>query len=404
MVILRVAFPLIVLYITLSMNLYAIVPIPGYGAKSQAMAGVGVALPLDTFVMVSNPAAIAFLDDSYDIGLAYIKPNDKVTIDDNELIPHKRYKSTPDPLVPGFGLKKDFCGKSFGLISYGRGAGVHYGHVIPIFGTTKVKANYNQLIVKPCFAYSITSNIAIGIGVNLVISYFNQGGAENFKTTSESPNHVTNRGYDYRPGAGIHIGVMSRLLNNVKVGISYDSEIFTHRFNKYQGLLAEHGKANGPSILALGISYEAFCKLTIAFDYQCYFWKQIRALSNDLTFTEPGGSKEGSGFGWRNENRYRVGVSYQLNDNLTLRAGYMYIEPFFAKSQLFLNIDTTVVFSSHYPSAGFTWQSGCHEISLAYTQAVHRKIEGDLPAPVGGGRIRTDSTAHMVGISYTHKL
>lgn len=400
----KIALPLAALFVTLSMNLLAVVPIPGYGAKSQAMGGVGVALPLDTFVMVLNPAGIAFLEDRYDLGIAYIKPIDKVTIRDNALIPHQRYKSSPDPLIPGFGIKKDYRCTSFGFVGYGRGAGVNYGRTVPIFGTSKLEVNYNQLIAKPCAAWKITPDIAVGLGVNFVLGYFEQFGAQNFKLNSVSPHHVTNKGYDFRPGAGFHIGIMGRFLDRFKVGISYDSQLYTHRFNKYQGLFAEHGKANGPAILGIGFSYEAPCRLTVAFDYQCYFWSQIRAANNRLTFTDPSGSKNGSGFGWNNENRYRVGVAYQFNDNLTLRAGFFHIQPFFSKSQLYLNIDTTVVFSSNYASAGFTWAWDCHEISVAYLQGLRRIIHADLPTPVGGGRIKTDTMAHMIGITYGHKL
>lgn len=402
--ILKFAVPLLALAITLSLKVFSVVPLPGYGAKSQAMGGVGVALPLDTFVMVSNPAGIAFLEDRYDVGIAYIKPDDKVTIKNNALIPHRRYKSAPDFLVPDLGIKKDFGCTSFGFVGFGRGAGTNYGHSIPIFGTSKAKVNYNQLFAKPCAAWRITPNIAIGVGVNFVLAYFEQYGAENFKLNSVSPDHVTNNGYDYRPGAGIHIGMMGRFLDRWKAGISYDSKIFTHRFNKYEGLFAEHGQADGPAILAVGFSYESPCDLTLAFDYQCYFWEEIPAANNRLTFTEPSGSNDGSGFGWNNEHRYRVGGAYKFSDNLTLRAGYMYIRPFFSKSQLFLNIDTTIVFPSHYASAGFTWAWGCHELSVAYTQAIHRKIKGDLPVEVGGGTIRTNTMSHMFGITYGHIL
>lgn len=391
------------LCLSLSAHLSSVVPIPGYGAKSQAMGGVGVALPLDTFVMVSNPAGIAFLEDSYDVGLAYIKADDKLTIEDNLLIPHDHYKSAPEFFVPGLGIKKDYWNMSLGFVSYGRGAGANYGRSIPIFGTSKVKVNYSQLIAKPCFAWKLTDNIAVGLGVNFVLGYFEQGGAQNFKLNSVSPHHVTNNGFDYRPGAGIHVGVMGRFLDNFKVGISYDSQLYTHRFNKYSGLFAEHGQANGPAIFAAGVSYEA-CKLTVAFEYQCYFWKEIRAATNELTFTEPSGSKHGSGFGWNNENRFRTGIAYQFNENLTLRAGYMYIEPVFSKSQMFLNIDTVITFPSHLPSVGFSWKWACHEISVAYTQALQRKIHADLPLPVGGGTIKTNTTSHMLGVSYTHRL
>ncbi|MFD2110811.1 OmpP1/FadL family transporter [Thiorhodococcus fuscus] len=47
----------------------------GWGVKSKAMAGVATALPLDTLVSATNPAGMAFVGDSFDVGVAFFSPS-----------------------------------------------------------------------------------------------------------------------------------------------------------------------------------------------------------------------------------------------------------------------------------------------------------------------------------------
>jgi long-chain fatty acid transport protein len=49
----------------------------GWGTKSKAMAGVATALPQDTLVSATNPAGMAFLGTSLDIGISFFNPSDR---------------------------------------------------------------------------------------------------------------------------------------------------------------------------------------------------------------------------------------------------------------------------------------------------------------------------------------
>jgi long-chain fatty acid transport protein len=385
----------------ISAGAYASVPIPADGTKSQAMGGVSVAIPLDTFVMAANPAGIAFLDDRFDVNLTYIRPDDDIEIKNNALIRKKRtFNSSPDFFVPLGGIKKDFSCLSFGLCTFGRGAAVNYGTSIPIYGTSKFRLNYLQLIVKPCVAWKINENHSIGFGVNLAMSQFKNEGAQRLKAISSDPTHLTNKGFDYRPGIGFHIGWVGKFFERLKLGIALESQIFNHRFKKYRGLIPEHGKANGPSIVTAGFSYDFPCRLTVAFDYQKIFWQPLRAFSNKLTFEELLGNNDGSGQGWRNEERYKVGMAYQVNENLTFRLGYQYQRPVFSSDQLYNNVNAATNFPSKYICGGISWASGCNEINIAYMQSLRDTMNGVLPLAVGGGNIKARTLNQIVGISW----
>lgn len=389
----------------LSSKACALVPLPGNGTKSQAMGGVATALPLDTFSMATNPAITAFLNDRYDLDITYIRPNDDVRIRNNPLIPNKRYNSSPNFIVPLVGIKKDYSPCiALGACTFGRGAAVNYGQSIPIYGTSKFKLSFIEVIAKPCFAWRINENHAIGIGINLSISQFKHDGAQNLRAISSDPNQVSNKGHDYRPGIGFHIGWVGRFFERLKLGIALESQIFNQRFRKYRGLIAEHGKANGPSIISAGFSYDFPCQLTIAFDFQRYFWKPLRAFSNPLTFDNLLGTTHGSGQGWHNENRYKVGVAYQFNENITLRAGYQYQTVVFSNSQLYNNVNAVTNFPSEYITGGFSWIWGCNEVNFVYMQSINLHLRGNLPIAVGGGEISTKTLNQIIGMSWGHQF
>ncbi len=47
----------------------------GWGTKSKAMAGVATALPQDTLVSATNPAGMAFIGNSFDVGVSFFSPS-----------------------------------------------------------------------------------------------------------------------------------------------------------------------------------------------------------------------------------------------------------------------------------------------------------------------------------------
>jgi long-chain fatty acid transport protein len=63
----------------------------GWGTKSKAMAGVATALPQDTLVSATNPAGMAFLGNSLDIGVAFFSPSPRGYEADNN------YSTQPGP-------------------------------------------------------------------------------------------------------------------------------------------------------------------------------------------------------------------------------------------------------------------------------------------------------------------
>lgn len=108
----------------------------GWGTKSKAMAGVATALPQDTLVTATNPAGMAFVGTSLDVGLAFFTPsprgydaNDDYSVDPvsgfptGPFVTPGRYDSEGDWfLIPSFGFNYELDEKStIGFTVFGNG-------------------------------------------------------------------------------------------------------------------------------------------------------------------------------------------------------------------------------------------------------------------------------------------
>jgi long-chain fatty acid transport protein len=119
----------------------------GWGTKSKAMAGVATALPQDTLVTATNPAGMAFVGTSLDLGVAFFNPSDRgyqansdfatqqvpavdplgnpfqATFPAGPFITPGRYDSDRDWfLVPSFGYNRVLDSRStIGIALYGNG-------------------------------------------------------------------------------------------------------------------------------------------------------------------------------------------------------------------------------------------------------------------------------------------
>jgi long-chain fatty acid transport protein len=108
----------------------------GWGTKSKAMAGVATALPQDTLVSATNPAGMAFVGTSLDLGVAFFNPSDRgyeanpdFAVDPNTGFPTGpfvtpgTYDSDSDWfLIPSIGYNRELDDRSsIGISIFGNG-------------------------------------------------------------------------------------------------------------------------------------------------------------------------------------------------------------------------------------------------------------------------------------------
>jgi long-chain fatty acid transport protein len=290
---------------------------------------------------------------------------------------------------------------------------------------------------------------------------------------SESPDRVTDNGHDESDGVAVKLGWLGDF-GPVSLGASYHPKIRMSKFDQYKGLFAEQGGFDIPESYSLGLAWRTTPDLTLTLDYQRINYSDVPSVGNPLSnFQNPDGlsnliaqlppgplndllaqlnagqtllsvlqqvqasplgaqiealsgplseqlygnklgSDNGPGFGWRDVEVYKLGVSYAFSEVLTLRAGYSDLEqqPIPA-SETFFNILAPGVVDRHY-TIGATYARDVHELTFHAMHAPRVDIRGSgsipdaaLPVPpasFGGGEADIFLEETLFGISYGYRF
>jgi long-chain fatty acid transport protein len=290
----------------------------GYGVQAKGIGGAGVAFPQDALAPASNPAGAAFLDNRFDAGLTYFRPDRYASLGTTEY----NGNGNQNFYVPEIGYKHSLSTNLvFDLAVYGNGGmNTDYTTPVPGFGTTSAGVDLDQVFIAPAFAYKLNDNHAIGIDPIFAVQRIKVHGLENFGVFGSS-------GYDYSYGGGVRIGYTGKWTDWLTVGATYQSRIFTTPFNDYKNLFAEQGSFDIPSNFRRGLCGQAAkASHLCALDVEEIFFSEVKAVGNRLVggdFTRAGlGSNNGPGFGWRDVTAVKTGIAYEATENLTLRVGY----------------------------------------------------------------------------------
>ncbi len=382
------------------------------GVKTTGMAATSVSHPIDAFAGAYNPASITNLPDRIDLGVSWVQTHQGAMVRDlptNYLIPpgvppsffdgYRDGAKTPNTYVPEFGVNMGWFRGScaFGrpveyatsLILYNRNdLKTTYGKAFELFGTTPTGLDYIHETGAFVLAAKFDNMHSIGVAINYNIQRLKLDGLESFDLPSftDAPGKTTNRGYDYSHGVGCMIGYLLEI-DNIKFGIGWQPKTKMGDFDKYSGFIADFGKFDIPMRYTAGISYRFLCNLTVAFDYEFIKWKGIPELQNK-TFPNLAnnllGSPNGAGFGWRNQNYFRLGFEYVMNKCFTLRAGFRHASSPITPKWTAVNI-LTLDCMENVVTFGATWNfNPWHEFSFFYAAGMQKKIRGNgsIPATI----------------------
>jgi long-chain fatty acid transport protein len=392
----------------------------GYGVKSMGMGGVGIALPQDGLAAATNPAGTAFVGDRVDLGLTWFMPNRSAEISGNQMPPgfpnlNGDYDGNDKKnfFIPELGYVKQFSPQlSGGVAIYGNGGmNTDYGSnpYAALGGTGNAGVDLSQLFISPSLAYKITPEHSIGIALNIAYQRFKAYGIPiGFQGFSESPNNLTDNGYDSSWGWGGRIGYTGKITPELTIGATYATKTYMGSLDKYQGLFAQQGSFDIPANWGLGVAWKAIPALTLAFDYQRIQYSGVKSIANPLDQLFTGnlfGSSNGPGFGWDDVNVYKLGAAYEIGD-WTLRGGYTYVTQPIPESQTFLNILAPGVVQNHL-TLGATWAtSKTGELSFNYIHAFEKTVNGSgsIPMNLGGGEADIKMYQNSLGVAYGWKF
>ncbi len=386
----------------------------GYGVKSQGMAGAGVAHAQDSLAAATNPAGMVLVGNRWDLGVTLFQPNRDTAV----TVPNPT-ATTYDPNdkdlfpIPEFGYNTMLdSNRSFGVSVYGNGGmNTSYKTPIALFGTSNAGVDLSQLFIAPTMAWKLSDANAVGVSVNFAYQRFKATGLQNFDNPAQtsSVGNVTDRGYDSATGWGARIGWVGKMSPIVTVGATYQTETNMSKFDKYQGLFAEQGNFDIPSTYAVGIAVKAGPATVVAFDIQEIKYTDSKAVSNPLgpvngfgVLASQLGTSNGAGFGWEDITVFKLGVTHQVNSNMTVRAGWNHGDQPIPAGETFFNLLAPGVMEDHV-TLGATWKLGKNEeLSGMFMHALNNKVNGSgsIPAPFGGGEANLEMDQNSLGIAY----
>lgn len=409
----------------------------GYGMKAKGMGGAATAMASDAMGGANNPASMVWAGDRLDIGLDLFSPKRSIERTGSAAGLNGTANSGNNlHYVPEFGFNKMLgWDMSAGVTVYGNGGmntefpGGQIGAANPVCGgflpagspggfnllcgNGTMGIDMMQLIVAPTFAMKINKQHSFGVSLLLAHQQFKAQGIQSFAGFSATPANLSNLGRDKSNGIGFRIGWMGQLSDRFTMGAAYSMKTKMSKLDLYKGLFAEEGGFDIPENWNIGIAYKPNDQWKLAADYQQINYSGVNSVGNAST---SGGAVIGGtlgcsscrGFGWSNVDVIKLGVEYQANSSLTLRAGFNHSKNPISSRDVTFNMLAPGVVQDHY-TLGLTYNvTKDSELTVAYMHAMKNSVSGSslFNTWTGGtaGSEKIEMSQDSLGIAYGMKF
>jgi len=419
----------------------------GYGMKSVGMGGAAIAVAQEPFGGAVNPAAMSFLDNQWQLGIAWFSPDRNASRSDSGLANIDGYvdSGSKNFFIPEFGVNWKYSPTvALGLTVYGNGGmNTDYaGGQIPaqsacssfrggqgapynlLCGSGNLGVDLTQLIIAPYVGWEFHKGQSLGVAPLIAYQRFKAEGLQAFDSPffSSSPGNVTNNGYSDSWGFGARFGYMGQFTPQFAVGIAYATKISMGNFDSYKGLFAQGGGFDIPSNFTAGVALRPTKQWLIAVDFERIFYDDAPSVANPsawIGYCPPPpmgggqsqyclGADSGAGFGWQNVDVWKVGVQYDINEQWTIRGGYNHSDNPIGPQDVTFNILAPGVVQNQW-SAGATWRiDNKSEVTGAFMYAENNSVTGpSLFVGFGLPPATTETIAmkqYLLGIAYNRKF
>jgi long-chain fatty acid transport protein len=349
----------------------------GQGVKYRGLAGAGAALHLSALAAATNPGAMVFVGDRYDVDIGLFSPHRKYTVTGgpsgqpvSDLAPGEEESTNNYFVIPAAGANHMFQDQtmSIGVALYANG-GINTDWQTETFnGAGPTGVDLYRLFLAASFGVKFHERHGFGVTPIFAWQRFFAKGLHQFAAFSDDPDKLTNNGYDDSFGFGFRVGYLGKVHSMVSVGASYQSRIWMSELDEYAGLLAEKGDFDVPPSWAVGIACFPLSGVTVALDVNQIRYEEIKSIHNPLlpNLTESRlGEPEGAAFGWRNVMIYKLGLALEGPETFTWRLGYSYNDQPIPEQEVFLNILLPYVQQHHITGGVTKLIQDRHEISLS---------------------------------------
>ena len=366
----------------------------GFGPESKALAGAGSAVPHTSLSTVVNPAAAASIGNRHDFGLNVFMPKVSYTVEGDPsgfpgtfgLAPGTVDSDADLFVIPHFGYNRALgANQAVGLVLSANG-GMATDYPTATFHGTSASSGVSleQGFAALTYARTVVPDHAVGVSAVLGIQRFSADGLDAFSAFSADPTKLTNNGKSVAFGYGVRLGYLGQVHDLVSLGATYHTKVFMSAYDDYAGLFAEQGGFDVPATWQAGIAVGPVSGIRVLFDVQQIFYTGVNSVANafDPAAFQQGiqlGDDNGPGFGWEDVTVYKIGLLWDQNDRLALRAGYSIANQPIPGEAALINILAPGVIEQHVAIGG-TWQ-------LTPTKSVSVSIGHALESTVTGSNV-----------------
>ncbi len=413
----------------------------GYGARSKALAGAGVADSRDATAGSLNPAGLVHVGDEIDFAVSVFSPRRQFTgtgaagnnVNSFDFTAFGEHESGRDYFfLPNLAWStRSFKNSLFDVMAFtmvgNGGMNTSYptfprqapdcfgGGGAGAFCAGAGGVNMMQIFMSMAFAKQITPGFSIGVAPIFALQSMDLRGLETFAPFSVDPANVSGSRNDWSMGGGVRAGIEIAPMSNVRIGVSGTTPIWMQDFEKYSGVFAEGGGFDIPASIQAGIAVDVSPQLTLMLDWRYIWYSGVDSIANPSTnfgncqsFLNPGGDPSfclgganGPGFGWSDINVIKVAAEYRANDKLTLRAGYAWNENPISGRDVTFNVLAPAV-PQHHITGGFAYDIGNgYTFEMAAMYAPNGSVTGpELFNPGHTVEIEMHQYEVTVGVKY----
>lgn len=382
----------------------------GNGIKSMGMGGIAYVIGEEATSLSANPAHAIGMGTRYDIGVHGFAPMADVDVAGNAAAPDSRHRNSGRRYfaIPQGGFNRVLGARwAVGMTAFAAGLGPDYKRnpYARFGGDARGSLFLNSAGVSAVLAYKAGQDQALGASLNLVYQTLNVEGVGFFGALSRTPGKVSNQGKDDALGVGVSLGWRGQLTPTVSAALSYRSKTWTEKHDDYRGLLPDQGQLELPQIWGGGMAYAPHPAWTVAADFQRYQYTGQDAFGSRLRQLDPAngvllGDDQAPGFGFRNQNVYKLGVAWKASPQWTLRAGYLDATQLMSPTETLFGMFGPAPGTVHYTLGG-TWTNRQWEVSGFTSWAPRERVRGSrsIPPDFGGGEANVAYETVSVGIS-----
>lgn len=415
----------------------------GFGAKSRAMGGTGVAYNMGAMVAAVNPATLIDSTDSIDLGAELFRPPRAIQHDSGVLGQTNERSNHDLFMIPSLGGVYKWDDKLvFGAAMIGAGLKTEYDqtannnacsavggvgcpptvfNVLNNNATGEAGVELYQIQMLPSVAYKLDKKHTVGATIVLAGQYFRAEGLADFGVLGftsgggADPNlGLTDVGFSHSFGYGYRIGWLTKFMDgDLNFGINYSARVHMNPFSRYTRLFAEQGDFDIPENYTFGFAYKVTPSVVVALDFQRINYSNIASVGNpgpdvnnpsdffplcpppaSTTPCQLGGD-QGLGFGWTDQQIYKLGVDWQYSEKLALRAGLNYGKAPIPADQVLFNMLAPATPEKHITIGAEYNFNPDYTLSVNYMHAFLNTIKGPTAFGVGGAIV----TGHNASIA-----